>query len=111
MDVNYFDALLYIAELLKEETYTHVQVSRSFKNKKMYSISFEDCETKSNESDVILNTHFSKAETLEEAAEDYFNHLKGQLLVFHAYSSRRYEVMADTLIEKWNQYVAAQEAT
>lgn len=109
MDTNYFDELLYIAELLKTETNTSVQVARSFKDEKLYSISLDGCETKLNKDDVILVSHTATGKTIEEAAEEYIDHLMGKLLVFHAYSPRRIDIPAYDLFKKWNEYVEAQK--
>ena len=107
--MSYFEALLYMGDVLLTKTHTSVQVSRAFKGCKLYSIQFDDCEYKEDVNDAVLHSVSATGATLEEAAEKYYNRIKDKLLIFHAYSHTRYEIPTNELIEKWEEYRKKEE--
>ena len=107
--MNYFEALLYMAERILMNTHTAVQVGRASEGHRLYSIEFEDCEYKDDKDDVCLHSGRVFGKTLEEAAEGYYNRIKDKLLVFHAFSKTRYEVPTNELIESWEEFRKKEE--
>ena len=59
-------------------------------NESGIGVHFQDCETKDG---MFLVGTFGRGKTFEEACEDYVRKISGKMIVFHAYTDSRKEVV------------------